>query len=59
MNNFCFLISEFDETWFETPLIQKNDLGFSKTLATDDIIIWCCFGIEIRTWITLDLVVQF
>ena len=28
-------------------------------LATDDIIIWYCFGIEIRAWITHDLVVQF
>ena len=28
------------------------------TLATDDIIIWYCFGIETRTWITLDLVDQ-
>ena len=29
------------------------------TLATDDIIIWYCFGIEIHTGISLDLVVQF
>ena len=28
------------------------------TLATDGIIIWYCFGIEIRTWIILELVVQ-
>ena len=28
------------------------------TLATDDIIICYCFGIETRTWITLDLVDQ-
>ena len=29
------------------------------TLATDDIIIWYCFGVEIWIWITLDLVVLF
>ena len=28
-------------------------------LVTDDIIIWYCFGIEIHTGISLDLVVQF
>ena len=28
------------------------------TLATDEIIICYCFGIEIGTWITLELVIQ-
>ena len=53
--------SEFEETWFETPLVwylKMTLILMNLTLTNEDIIIWYCFGIEIWAWITLDLVVQ-
>ena len=53
--------SESDETWFEIPLVWYLKITLiliNLILATDDIIIWHCFGIKIWAWITLDLFVQ-
>ena len=52
-------------TWTVTELsFSKSSLNLifylcKLTLVTDGIIIWYCFGIEIRRRITLDLVFQF
>lgn len=58
---FDFLIRiQWNLVWNAFGMITKNDIGFNinLTVATDDIIIRYYFGIEMQTWISLDLVVQ-
>lgn len=58
---FDFLIRiQWNLVWDAFGMITKNDIGFNinLTVATDDIIIRYYFGIEMQTWISLDLVVQ-